>query len=131
MNRKNKIILALFLMTFLSVRSQSTDIKLIDIIEGTWNIEYRGTIVTTDNPDANDNINLTHEILKSKDGKIEFGTQEYKLNSNKSGKYLIKGTTLYLDNKKYHFAIHNKDKFNLIRKINSDCSLAYMIVRKN
>jgi len=131
MNKKDIIILVLFSMTFVGAKSQSIDIKLTDIIEGKWNIEYRGEIVTTNNPNANDNIDLTLEILKAEDGKIEFGFTEYTLNSDKSGKFIIKGTSLYLDNKKYHVAIHNKDKFNLIRKINSDCSLAYMIVRNN
>ncbi len=128
---KKTVTLILLFVTLINIKSQTTDIKLKDIIVGTWNIEYRGTTVTTDNPDANENIDLTSELLKKEDGKIEFVNQTYILNSDKSGKYLIKGTTIYLDDKKYHFAIHNKDKFNLVRKINADCFLTYMIERKN
>ena len=122
-------IIGFILLTTVNSFGQSGKTELKDIIEGIWNIEFRGTVVTFDNPDGGNNKNTSSEIIKKSDKTIEFRGGTYKLDSGKSGKYIIKGS-IYLDGKKYKVGVHNKDKFNLIRMISPDYMLTYMLTRK-
>ncbi|MCU4158464.1 hypothetical protein J1N10_21015 [Carboxylicivirga sp. A043] len=129
MKIKHWTIISFILLVTINTFGQSNKIELKDIIEGTWNIEFRGTVVTFDNPDGGNNKNTNSEIIQKTDKAIEFKNGAYKLDSGKSGKYIIKGA-IYLDGKKYRVGVHNKDKFNLIRMMSPDYMLTYMLTRK-
>jgi hypothetical protein len=130
MKIKHLLIIGLLILPWQLTFGQSSKIELKDIIEGTWNIEHRGSVVTIENPDGGDNKNTDSEIIKNTNKTIEFNSGTFTIDSKTTGKYTIKGTSLYLSGKKYKFGVYGHDKFNLIRFISQDYLLTYMITRK-
>lgn len=128
-----KYILSIIILAFfvnVNSSAQNSDLKLNDIIDGTWKIDVRLPAVDINNPEAADKIDYKNEILKDTDSIIVFSESKFKIDNTNTGNFSIKGTSLYLNGVKYKYGIYSKDKFSLIRIVSPELILTYMIERK-
>ncbi len=114
-----------------SLFAQSNNIELAEIIKGVWRIESQMPAVNLDKPEAGSDIDYSKELIHKNDSLIMFNKNSFEIDNNRKGKFEIKGHSLYLNGIKYKYYVHNKDKLNLVRIVNSDLMLAYVLIRKN
>ncbi|MDO1451439.1 hypothetical protein Q0590_34515 [Rhodocytophaga aerolata] len=101
-----------------------------EIITGKWKIKHNLPAIDNNAFDELDSLDRKTELIQEEDTQATFNNGQFVLgNDRKKGKYMFKGSRVYLDGVEYRTTYYSDDKFNLLRKASPNVLLSYTLER--
>ncbi|MDO1451299.1 hypothetical protein Q0590_33805 [Rhodocytophaga aerolata] len=101
-----------------------------EIITGKWKIKHNLPAIDNNAFDELDSLDRKAELMQEEDKQATFNNGQFILgNGRKKGKYMFKGSRIYLDDVEYRTTYYSDDKFILLRKASPNVVLSYTFER--